>query len=122
MFWPWDGCLVYSLTNLPTLLTIFPIFFHNFLDTTKITTSLKCKPPMMRAHIPLTLWISTSYIAPMATSAHGPMMQFAMLLLPLCKMMVSTLNNNNYMNFLHPCSNLPIDKLILCSPKITFAP
>jgi hypothetical protein len=30
-------------------------------------------------------------------------MQFEILLWPLCKMVVSTLDKNNYMHFFHPC-------------------
>jgi len=41
--------------------------------------------PNMCAHIPLTLWVSTSYVVPMTTSKWRPMMQFATPLLALKK-------------------------------------
>jgi hypothetical protein len=51
----------------------------------------------MHVHTSNTLCASTSYVVPMATSAQEPMMQFATLLLPLRKMIVSTWDENNYM-------------------------
>jgi hypothetical protein len=51
------------------------------------------------AHIPLTLWVSTSYIALMTTSAWGSMMQFMTLLLPLHKMLASMWDENDSMHF-----------------------
>jgi len=44
------------------------------------------------AHIPLTLWVSTSYVVPMAMSTWGP-------LLPLHEMLVFMWDENNYMCF-----------------------
>jgi hypothetical protein len=48
------------------------------------------------AHPPSILWVFTSYVASMATSAQKPMIQFATFLLPLCKMLVSMWDKNNY--------------------------
>jgi len=82
--------------------------------------SLGCEN-LPKKKIPSTLWVSTFYVAFVATSAWKPMMQFVTLLLPLCEMLVSTWDENNYMHFLQPHSNSLIDKLILCSLKLTFA-
>ncbi len=38
------------------------------------TTSFNCKPPSICFHTPLTLWIFTFFIAPMAMSTWKPMM------------------------------------------------
>ncbi len=46
------------------------------------------------AHIPLTLWVSTSYVTPMATSARKPMIQFTTFFPSLCEMFVSTWDEN----------------------------
>jgi hypothetical protein len=72
------------------------------------------------AHIPLTLWVSTSYVVFMAITALEPMMQFATPLSPLGKMLISTWDKNNYMCFLQPHSIPFIDKSTLCLPKMTF--
>ncbi len=52
----------------------------------------------MCAHIPWTLWVSTSYLVFMATNA----LQFMTPLPPICEMLVSTWDKNNYMHFLQP--------------------
>ncbi len=51
------------------------------------------------AHIPSTLWVSTFYVMLMATSTWEPMMKFMTPLLPLCKMLASIWDENNYMCF-----------------------
>ncbi len=63
------GCLVSKLTNLPNLSIIFPSLFNNILYTTWTSPSLD-----VCAHIPLTLWVSTSYVVFMAMNALEPMM------------------------------------------------
>jgi hypothetical protein len=52
------------------------------------------------AHIPLILWVSTSYVVLMKTNTLEPMMQFVTPLLPLHKMLASTRDKNNFMRFL----------------------
>jgi hypothetical protein len=42
------------------------------------------------AHIPSTLWVSTSYVVLMATNILEPMMKFVTPLPPLCEMLIST--------------------------------
>jgi hypothetical protein len=56
----------------------------------------------------------------MATSAQEPMMQFATLLLPLRKMIVSTWDENNYMCFPQPHLTPFVDESTLCSIKMEF--
>jgi hypothetical protein len=58
----------------------------------------------------------------MATIAQEPMMQFATLLLPLSKMLVSMWGENNYMRFLQTCLTPLVDESTLCSLKMAFAP
>ncbi len=90
--------------------------------------NLDCPIPQLQvsfdacAHIPSTLWVSISYIMPLATNAQKPMMQFTTPLLPLCGMLVSMWGENNYMCFLQTCSTPFVDKSTLCSPKMAFAP
>ncbi len=74
------------------------------------------------AHIPLTLWVSTFHIMLMAMNTLKPMMQFTIPLLPLCEMLVSIKDKNNYMHFVQPHSTPFIDELTLCLPKMAFAP
>ncbi len=73
-------------------------------------------------HIPLTLWLFTSYVTFMATNALEPMMQFVTPLSQLHEMLTSTWDENNYMHSLQPWSTPFIDESTLCSPKMTFAP
>jgi hypothetical protein len=123
MFWPWGGHLTYNLTNLPNLLIIFPSFFHNALKMTCTTTSFNCRYPSM--------WC-THPINPMGIhllhNIHGNnrtwirMMQFVTLLLPFCKMLASTWDDNNYMRLFQPCSIPLVDESTLCSLKMEFAP
>ncbi len=75
----------------------------------------------MHVHTSNTLCASTSYVVPMGTSAQEPMMQFATLLLPLRKMIVSTWDENNYMCFLQPYLTPFVDKSSLCSIKMELA-
>jgi hypothetical protein len=47
MFWPKGGCMAYCSTNIPSLLIIFPSFFHTFhtrfeLPHPSITSILRC--------------------------------------------------------------------------------
>jgi hypothetical protein len=73
------------------------------------------------AHISLTLWVSTSYVMLIATNTQEPMMQFITALLPLCEMLASMWDENNYMCFLQLRLILLVDNSTLCSPKMTFA-
>jgi hypothetical protein len=74
------------------------------------------------AHIPSTLWVSTSYIVFMAMNALEPMMQFTTPWPPLHKMLVSTWDENNNMRFFQAYSTPLINELTLCLQKITFTP
>ncbi len=47
MFWPKSECLVYNSTSFPSLLIIFPIFFHNILNMAWITLSFNCRYLLM---------------------------------------------------------------------------
>jgi hypothetical protein len=122
LFWPRGRRLAYNSTNLPNLLIIFLNFLHSTSYTTWTTPSFNCRHPSMCAHIPSTLWVSSSYVVFMATNALKPMMQFVTPLPSLCKMLVSTWDENNYMRFLEPHSTPFVDKSTLCLPKMTFAP
>jgi hypothetical protein len=118
MFWPKGKHLAYSLTNLSSLSIIIPSFLHTTLYITWITPSFNCKHPSMCIH---------TFINPMGIHllhcAHGNecMMQFTTPLLPLCKMFVSTSNENNYMRFFQPHSTHWVNELTLCLPNMTFA-
>jgi len=74
------------------------------------------------AHIPLILWVSTSYVAFITTNALKPMMWFATFLSPLHGMLIFTWDKKNCMHFLQPNSTPFINKSMLCSPKMAFAP
>jgi hypothetical protein len=74
------------------------------------------------AHIPSTLWVSTSYVVLMAMNTLEFMMQFTTPLSPLHKMLVSTWDENNYIHFFQPHSIPLVDRLTLCLPKMTFTP
>jgi hypothetical protein len=50
MFQPWDGQLIYSSTNLPSLSIIFPSFFHNISNVVYTTTPFTCRYLLMRVH------------------------------------------------------------------------
>jgi len=63
-----------------------PIFFTILCMRLRLPHPFKLQiSPYVCVHIPLTLWVSTSYVVPMATSAWKPMMQFATPLLPFKK-------------------------------------
>jgi hypothetical protein len=74
------------------------------------------------AHIPLILWVSTSYVALIATNALKPMMWFVTFLSPLHEMLIFTWDEKNYMHFFQLDSTPFINGSILCSPKMAFAP
>jgi hypothetical protein len=77
--------MFYNLTNLPNLLIIFlALWMWLKLPHFQLHASLD-----VCAHIPSTLWVSISYIMPMAMNTLGPMVQFTTFLLPLCKMLFS---------------------------------
>jgi hypothetical protein len=75
----------------------------------------------MCAHIPLTLWVFTSYVVLMAMNALEPMIQITTPLPPSHEMLVSTWDKNNYMHFLQPRSTPLVNKSTLCLPKMAFA-
>jgi hypothetical protein len=75
----------------------------------------------MCVHTPLTLWVFTFYIAPMAMNTYGSMMQFVTPLSPLREMLASMWDEDNYKRFFQPFSIPPIDELTLCSPKMESA-
>jgi hypothetical protein len=76
----------------------------------------------MCAHIPSTLWVSTSYIVFMAMNKLKPMMQFITPLSSLHEMLVSTWNKNYYMRFFQPHSTPFINESTLCLLKMAFTP
>jgi hypothetical protein len=89
MLWPKGGCLAYNSTDLPNLLVIFPILFHNTSYVTWIYPILQLQASFdVYAHIPSTLWVSIFYVVLMATNALEPMVQFVTLLLPLHEMLL----------------------------------
>jgi hypothetical protein len=112
--------------------TIRPIFLNFWLTSPVFSIALQIwfglpHPSIVSildacAHIPLTLWVSTSYIMFMATNAQEPMIQFTTPLLPLSEMLASMWGENNYMCFLQTRSIPFVDELTLCSPKMAFAP
>jgi hypothetical protein len=123
MFWPWGGHLIYNLTNLPNLLIIFPSFFHNALNVIRTITSFNCRYPSMRCTHPIDpMGIHLLHCVHGNNRTRICMMQFVTLLLPLCKMLASTWNENNYMHLFQLCSIPLIDKSTLCSLKMEFAP
>ncbi len=118
MFWPKDECLTYNSTSFSNLSIIFSNFSHHFIHNLdypilQLQTSFN-----VCAHIPLTIWVSTSYIVLMTMNPLEPMMQFATCLSPLHKMLTSTWDENNYMHFLQPHSHPFINKSTL---KMAFA-
>jgi hypothetical protein len=116
MFWPKGKRLAYSSTNLPNLSIIFTSFFaQHFIH------DLDYPIPQLQAS-PSTLWVSTSYVVFMAMNTSKPMLQFTTPLLPLCEMLVSMWDKNNYMCFFQPHSTSFIDESTLILPKMAFAP
>ncbi len=76
-----------------------PIFFTRF--------QTRLGPPHLQlhaslavcAHIPLTSWVSTSYVAPMAISTQKPMIQFTTIFPSFCEMFISTWENITCVSF-----------------------
>ncbi len=99
----------------PTFQVSSPIFSTTLQTWLRLPHPSITRLPNVCAHIPLTLWVSTSYVAPMVISTQGPMMQFVTLLSPLCEMSISMWDENNYMCFFQPHSIFPIDESALCS-------
>jgi len=60
-------------------------------------------------------------VVPIPMSTHGPMMEFATLLSPLHKMLTS-MWDENYMNFFQPFLIPPIDELTLSSLNMESTP
>jgi hypothetical protein len=71
----------------------------------------------MCAHILSILWVSTSYVALIATNTLEPMMQFVTPLLSLHEMLAFTWDKNNYMHFFQSCSTPFVNESTWCSPK-----
>ncbi len=123
MFQPWGGHLVYDWTKLLSLLFIFSISFPHCFAQDLDYHILQLQASLdVHAHTPLTLWVSTSCIVPMAMNVWEHMMQFTTFLLLLCEMQVFTWDENNYMCFLQPCLTPFAHESTLCSPKMVFAP
>jgi hypothetical protein len=122
-FGPGASAWLITQPILTNLLIILPNFLHNIFLHDLDYPILQLQASFnVCAHIPLTLWVSISYVVFMATNTFEPMMQFTTRLLPLHKMLVSIWDENNYMCFLQPHSTLLVNKLTLCLPNMTFTP
>jgi hypothetical protein len=121
MFWPWRKHLIYSSTNLPNLSIVFPSFLQSASDTTQITTSFNCTPPLMLCthfNDPRGIHVLCCAYGIKYTKTHDAIHNT---LLSLHEMLAFTWGENNYMRFLQLCSTLFINKSTLCSPKMKFA-
>jgi hypothetical protein len=76
-----------------------PIFAQHFVHDLDYSILLLQVSFDVCAYILLTLWVSTSYIVLMAINPWEPMMQFETPLLPLCEMLASMWDKNNYICF-----------------------
>jgi len=112
------------LTNqllFPTFQLSSPIFFTPLCIRLGLPSSFNCRNFLMCVHTSHQPYGSTFYVVFMAMNALKPMMQFVTPLSPLCEMLASTWDENNYMCFLQPHSTPFIDKLTSCLPKMVFA-
>jgi hypothetical protein len=99
----------------------FPIFSQHFVCEDYPILQLHISLDVC-AHIPSTLWVSTSYIVFTTINTLERMMELVTPLLPLCEMLASMWDENNYMHFLQPHSTLLVDGLTLSSPNMAFTP
>jgi hypothetical protein len=115
MFSPKGMYLAYNSTNIHGLsIIIFPSFRTWFeIAHPLIAGIIWC----VCAHFPLTLWVFSFYIALMAMNTWVLMMRFMTPFPPLCEMLTSMCDENNYMHFLHPHLTPLINELTLCSQK-----
>jgi hypothetical protein len=113
MFWPQGGCLAYSLIS---LLIIFPMIFHNALNT--ITTSFDYKYPLMRVHTSHRCYKCPPFMLHSRQWAHRhPWCNLWCFYCHCMKCWLPCGMKHNYMCFLQPHSTL-LDELTLRSPKM----
>jgi len=98
------------------IILAFQFFFHIISNLIRNSSSFNCRYHLVCVHT--SHWpYGYSPFAFMATNTWVLMTRFMTPFPPLCEMLTSMCNENNYMQFLHPHSILFINELTLCSQK-----